>query len=288
MSDIERLLRAPADELERHEKYKVHLEAWEGPYDLLLQVIEDQNLSLLDLDISKLLEHYLIYLENLKVVDIDEAGEFLVVAATLAQIKSKLLLPKEEVPAEEQEKDPREDLVRYLMEYQKIKAAAELLGERPVLGRDVFVKGAKEVFEGVEGEGRGTLFQLVKGFQKAIRDLGSQTTMSFSVEPVSVSDRMHQIFAECSERRELSFAEVLAGANSKVYVIASFLGVLELVRLKKIRLFASADGENLFLRIVDGAVDNVSESEFDEHAEAPAEGGETAEASSTTEAGASA
>src|SRR5690349_13907863 len=129
----QQLVRAEAEILGPQEKYQVTLPAWTGPYDVLLQVIDEQDLNLLDLDISILLEHYLEFIRTSEHINLDEAGEFLVVAATLAQIKSKLLLPKEEGPQEEEEKDPREDLVRYLMEYQKIKQAAELLKDRPLL-----------------------------------------------------------------------------------------------------------------------------------------------------------
>ncbi len=269
MSAERELLRAPEEDLQKQEKYQVQLQTWTGPYDILLQVIDDQDLDLFDLDISKLLEHYLVYLESLSIIDIDEAGEFLVVAATLAQIKSKLLLPKEETAVEVEEKDPREDLVRYLMEYQKIKAAAELLGERPVLGRDVFVKGNKETFEGIEAEGKGTLFQLVKGFQKAMRDLGAQTPMAFTVEAVSVSERFQDIFNELKSRRELEFADIIGLSPSKTYLIASFLALLELARLKKIKIYGAVDGDGLFIRIVEGAEFGDVHSEFDVNQNAP-------------------
>jgi segregation and condensation protein A len=257
------LLRAPEEEHIITPKYQVSLPAWTGPYDVLLQVIEEQRLNLLDLDISTLLEHYLIYIQNTPAIDIDEAGEFLLVAATLAQIKSKLLLPKEET-VEEEEKDPREDLVRYLMEYQKIKQAAELLGERPLLGRDVFLKGARETFEGAEGEGKGTLFQLVRGFQKALRDIQSQEPMEFAAEPISVSERLKEIFHELKNRKELEFTDLIGPSPTKIYLIINFLAILELVRLKKIKFFQGTNS-GLYFRMVEGAhEEDLMESEFDQ------------------------
>lgn len=259
------LVRAQAEEVITTEKYQVTLSDWTGPFDVLLQIIDEKELNLLDLDISKLLDAYLEYLETAAHIDIDEAGEFLVVAATLAQIKSKLLLPKEETPNEEEEKDPREELVRYLIEYQKIKQAAELLKDRPLLGRDVFVKGVREHFEGAEGEGRGQLFQLVRGFQKALRDLNAQIPMQLTTEVVAVSDRLNDIFHELKDRREMEFSEVFAGGMSKVYVVASFLAVLELVRLKKVKIYTS-ETFGLFLRMVEGAEVGVDvHSEFDDN-----------------------
>lgn len=247
-----------------NDKYQVSLPSWTGPYDILLQVIDDQQMNLLDLDISILLEHYLAYLEALEVINLDEAGEFLVVAASLAQIKSKLLLPKEDGPVEEEEKDPREDLVRYLMEYQKIKAAAELLKDRPLLGRDVFTKGAREQFEGVLGEGRGTLYQLVRGFQNVMRELKAEAGYAVQMEEVNVSERLHEIFIMLKDARELDFAQVLAERRTKVAVIASFLATLELVRLKKVKIYQNSPDSPLYLRLVEGAEDDISvHSEFD-------------------------
>ena len=257
------LLRAPPLEAASQAKFQVTLPDWSGPYDILLQVIDDQKLNLLDLDISVLLDHYLLYIENLKSIDIDEAGEFLVVAATLAQIKSKLLLPKEETPDEE-EKDPREDLVRYLLEYQKIKQAAELLAGRPLLGRDVFLKGTKEVFEGAEAEGRGTLFQLVRGFQKALLDVKASQPMELLGEAVSVADRLKEVFTELRSRKELEFSDLIGVSYTKTYLIATFLALLELVRLKKIKLFQGVENGGLYFRMVDGASEeDLVESEFD-------------------------
>lgn len=260
----EELKRAVDEEQLSHEKYQVAISDWSGPYDILLQVIDEKQLNLLDLDISALLEGYLDHLSKSPHIDVEEAGEFLVVGATLAQIKSKLLLPQEEKP-EEEEKDPREELARYLMEYQRIKKAAMLLGERPVLGRDVFLKGARESFDGAEAEGSGSLFQLVKGFQKVLREIKAQTPMAFEREEVPVSQRLLEVFRMVRDQKEIDFAETLRGATSKTFVVVTFLSILELVRLKKIRLFQMEDRSTIFLRFVEGASDeDVLKSEFDD------------------------
>jgi len=261
---IEELKRAIDETQASHEPYQVSIPDWTGPFDILLQVIDEKQLNLLDLDIAALLEGYLGHLQNSPHIDVEEAGEFLVVGATLAQIKSKLLLPQEEKP-EEEEKDPREELVRYLMEYQKIKQAAAMLGERPVLGRDVFLKGARETFEGVEGEGSGSLFQLVKGFQKVLREVSAQTPMEFTREEVSVSQRLLDIFRMVRDHKEIDFSETLKGGLTKTFVVVTFLSILELVRLKKIRLAQLEDKSKIFLRFVEGASDeDVLKSEFDQ------------------------
>lgn len=235
------------------EKFQVQLGEWTGPYDLILKVIDEQELDLFDLDISKLLEHYLSYLEELKEIDIDEVGDFLVVAATLAQIKSKMLLPKDEIEQLEEEEDPREKLVRYLQEYQRIKKFADELRERPLLNRDVFAKGLSERFEGIEAEGRGTLFQLVKGFQKALARARSDEEFSVEQEEVSVAERFQEILDLLKERAELSFDDLLPSGRGKSYLIASFLAVLELVRLREVILFQRGPVEAIFLeRVVEG------------------------------------
>lgn len=275
---IEQLLKAQDDESQHHEKYQVTLGDWVGPYDVLLQVIQDQELNLLDLNISVLLDHYLEYIEKMPEMDINEASEFLVVAASLAQIKSKLLLPKDEVEEEEQEEDPRQQLVDYLLEYQKIKKVAQELRERPLLGRDVFVKGGRESFPAIEAEGHGKLFQLVKGFQKAIERAGNQKEFEISVEEVSVADRFHEIFRLVSVEKEVLFDDLLPAGSSKVYLIASFLAVLEMIRMKKARVLQRDQGERIFIVYKEGATDDdVVHSEFDappSESEEPTEGAE--------------
>jgi len=254
-------------------KFECDLPGWHGPYDLILQVIDDQQLSLLDLDISVLLEHYLKYFEALSFVDIDEAGEFLVVAATLAQIKSKMLLPPEEgEKVEEEEIDPRAELVRYLQEYQRFKQAAQSLQDRPLLGRDVFAKGGRESFEGLEGEGRGQLFQLVKGFQKAWIRTETRNTYQIEQEEISVSERFREIFKDLKARTQLTFEEILPAARGRLFIIATFLAVLELVRMKKLRISQAEIGESLFLNFIEGSADDdMIHSEFDESVDANAE-----------------
>jgi len=257
---------AEAESLVVTEKFTVVLPQWTGPYDLLLQVIQEQNLNLFDLNISVLLDHYLQYLEQLEAIDIDEAGEFVVVAATLAQIKSKMLLPVDpNEKTEEEEEDPRAELVRYLIEYQKIKQAADQLRDRPLLGRDVFVKGAREEFEGLESEGHGKLFQLVKGFQKALARADIQLPFEVEMEDVSVSDRFQEVFSRVQIQKEVCFDDFLPSGRSKSYLIASFLAVLELVRMKKISILQRIIDGPLFLIYREGATsEDVVHSEFDE------------------------
>jgi len=262
---VEDLIRVQEEAVSATEKFQVELPQWTGPYDLLLKVIDEQNLNLLDLNIVILLQHYLEYLDQLDVVNLDEAGDFLVVGATLAQIKSKMLLPEEEREAEEEEEDPRAQLVHYLMEYQKIKKAAEELKERPLLGRDVFVKGMPELFQGAEGEGHGTLFQLVKGLQKALKRNLVDQKFEIEQEEVSVSERFQEVFKRIREENEASFDSFFPPNKGKSFLIATFLAVLELVRMKKIRILQRESHSDIFLIYQPGATsEDVIHSEFDE------------------------
>lgn len=265
MSKGDSLIKAQEESLVKPEKFQVQISDWHGPYDLLLKIIEEKELNLFDLNISILLEGYLGYLENLSMIDLDDAGEFLVVAATLAQIKSKMLLPKEEKDTEEEEVDPRAELASYLIEYQKIKQAAERLREMPILGRDVFVKGLHEHFEGLDADGRGTLFQLVKGFQKAVKRVEVQQDFQIEMENVSVSERFSDIFSQVKNHKEISFDSLFDETATKIYIISSFLAVLELIRMKKIQIFQREMDGPVFLGFREGATtDDVVHSEFDE------------------------
>lgn len=252
------------------EKYQVKLGDWVGPYDVLLKVIDEKEMDLFDLNISELLFHYLEHIQVLEMIDLDEAGEFLVVGASLAQIKSKMLLPREEQKddEEEDETDPRTELVHYLIEYKKFREAADQLRDRPVLNRDVFLKGAKEQFDGGESEGRGQLFQLVKGFQKAFDRRTQSQSFEVEMEEVSVSERFHEIFQLLLKQSEIEFQSLMPATSSKSYLVASFLAVLELVRLKKIKILQMDSDSHLFLRLVAGASeDDLDHSEFDESAD---------------------
>lgn len=278
---ISRLIRNHDEEFAAAEKYTVHLPQWTGPYDLLLKVIDEQELNLFDLNIFILLDHYLEHLKDLKTIDLDEAGEFILVGATLAQIKSKMLLPVEEKDDEEEEEDPRAKLVQYLLEYQRIKQAADQLRDRPILGRDTFVKGSREVFEALEGEGQGKLFQLVKGFQRALKRATPSAMFEVEQEEVSVSDRFQEIFDLLESKREVSFEAFLPEGRGKVYLIASFLAVLELVRMKKVFVLQRVVDGPLFIRFNEGATgEDVIHSEFDEEVTGDEEESSVSEAQS--------
>lgn len=218
--------------------YSVKTQAFEGPMDLLLHLIKKNEIDIYDIPIADITRQYLDYLEIMKTLNLDVAGEFLVVAATLLHIKSRMLLPVPEEPQQDEE-DPRADLVRQLLEYQSVKEAAFSLDKREILERDVFVRKAfPEEFEveerDVDLEGL-TLFGLIEAFKKVIAELPQETAHEVFAERVSISDKISLILEALDTEDNVSFYDLLKGARSRQDVIVTFLAILELMKLKMIK-----------------------------------------------------
>lgn len=218
--------------------YSVKTQAFEGPLDLLLHLIKKNEIDIYDIPIADITRQYLEYLEIMKTLNLDVAGEFLVVAATLLHIKSRMLLPVPEEPQQDEE-DPRADLVRQLLEYQSIKEAAFSLDKREMLDRDVFVRKAfPEEFEveerDVDLEGL-TLFGLIEAFKKVIAELPEEAAHEVFAERVSISDKISLILEALDTEDNVSFYDLLKGARRRQDVIVTFLAILELMKLKMIK-----------------------------------------------------
>ncbi|MBI4746582.1 MAG: segregation/condensation protein A [Deltaproteobacteria bacterium] len=220
--------------------YSVKLQAFEGPLDLLLHLIKKAEIDIYDIPIADITRQYLDYIEIMKTLNLDVAGEFLVMAATLLHIKSRMLLPVSE-EAEQEEEDPRADLVKQLLEYQNIKEAAFYLDKRDMLERDVFVRrafpeesDAEEQQQGVDLEGV-TLFDLIEAFKKVIADLPEEAAHEVFAERVSMSDKISFILEKISSEDNISFYDLLKGARGRQDVIVTFLAILELMKLKMIK-----------------------------------------------------
>lgn len=206
--------------------------------DLLLHLIKKNEIDIYDIPIADITRQYLEYLEIMKTLNLDVAGEFLVVAATLLHIKSRMLLPVPEEPQQDEE-DPRADLVRQLLEYQSIKEAAFSLDKREMLDRDVFVRKAfPEEFDveerDVDLEGL-TLFGLIEAFKKVIAELPEETAHEVFAERVSISDKISLILEALDTEDNVSFYDLLKGARRRQDVIVTFLAILELIKLKMIK-----------------------------------------------------
>ena len=226
--------------------YKVKLDAFEGPLDLLLYLIRKNEVNIYDIPITLITEQYLAYLEMMQELNLDVAGEFLVMAATLIHIKSRTLLPRPETAATdgEPEEDPRESLVRRLLEHQKYKAAAELLHEREALRSAQYMRPDSSVAEAagedIEPELEVDLFTLLAAFRGVLTRASRREHMALPPEQISIESRIDQLLGRLSETQACGFEDLFAdGDGSRPFMIVTFLALLEMIRLKLIRVVQS-------------------------------------------------
>jgi segregation and condensation protein A len=226
--------------------YHVKLDRFEGPLDLLLHLIRKNELNIYDIPISLITEQYLGYIDLMQEMDLDVAGEFLVMAATLIHIKSRTLLPRPDPSQEDAgpEEDPREALVRRLLEHQKYKAAAELLHDRETLRGAQFGRPdasvARAAGDDYEPELEVDLFSLLAAFKGVLERANRRPHMVLPPEQISIEDRMQQLLSRLSETEACGFEELFEdGDGSRAFMIVTFLAVLEMIRLKLIRVFQS-------------------------------------------------
>ena len=217
--------------------YKVRLEdLFEGPMDLLIHLIRKNELDIYDIPIAMITAQYLQYLEWIKLMNIDLAGEFIVMASTLAQIKSRMLLP---VHAEDDQEDPRLEITRPIVEYLRMKSAAEQLSERNLLGENIFVRNPQraDIVEDAQDEYiKIGLFELIEAFQKILNKIPSDDRMEFTADKISVKDKISQIADILESKGSATFDEVFTDNPTKSDVIVTFLAILEMVKLTLIRL----------------------------------------------------
>ncbi|MBI5968638.1 MAG: segregation/condensation protein A [Deltaproteobacteria bacterium] len=228
--------------------WNVRLEVFEGPLDLLLHLIKKNEINIYDIPIAVITEQYLEYLEMMKSLNLDIAGEFLLMAATLLHIKSKMLLPpaeEEQVEEgqEEKEGDPRAELVRRLVEYQRFKEAALDLTQGSLLDRDVFTRTFFEgkLLEGGEEAltGEATLFDLLEALKKVLQGVPPEEFQEVSLDQLNIKEKIHQIMDRLWGRESLTFNELFAAATPRREIILTFLALLELLRLRLIKVYQS-------------------------------------------------
>jgi len=216
--------------------YKVHLEnLFEGPMDLLIHLIKKNELDIYDIPIALITEQYLEYLKWMKLMNIDFAGEFLVMASTLAQIKSRMLLPVHE---EDDQEDPRLELTRPIVEYLQMKSAAEQLSDRNLLGDNIFARGAhgQEVLADAQDEYVTIgLFELIDAFQKILDKIPGEDRMEFTADRISVKDKISQIVDILEKKGSTTFEELFSDSPDKGEIIVTFLAILEMMKLALIR-----------------------------------------------------
>ncbi|MFA5008331.1 MAG: segregation/condensation protein A [Candidatus Omnitrophota bacterium] len=211
---------------------KIRLDIFEGPLDLLLYLIKKDHLNIYDIPISTVVGQYLQFLELMKFLDINIASEYMVMAATLINIKSKTLLPKEQIP-EAPEEDPREELVKKLLEYEKFKEAAQFLKEKEkerlkYVTRTGSDSQEKEVFL------EASIFDLISAFKSALKDVPRDIFFEIIKDEFTVEQKIHDLLHLFLAKETVSLDELFSSAKSKLEVVVIFLAILELIRLREI------------------------------------------------------
>lgn len=214
--------------------YRIKLEIFEGPIDLLLHLIRKNHFDIFDIPIALITEQYLEYLNMMKTLNLDVAGEFLMMAASLMEIKSKMLLPADEEKSEE-EPDPRSQLVQRLLEYQRYKAAAEELSRRSQLGWHTFTR--KEVNEGTSEEIVDvSIFELIDAFKKVLEKYPSEVVKEIVRDRITVAQKINELIERLKNVEVIQFTDLFRENVELQEVIATFLALLELIRLKLLRV----------------------------------------------------
>jgi len=255
-----------------HDGYNVHLDKFDGPMDLLLHLIRKNELDVCDIQIAVITRQYLDYIKLMKDLNLEVAGDFLVMAATLLQIKSRMLLPLDEPEdGEEEEVDPRAELIRRLIEYQQYKEAGMVIGARALLGREVFVRTCTDPLltaaRSEEGPLEVSLFELVDAFRVLLDRIPAEHFHDVAAaETFSIADCINEILSLLQERDTVQFDDLVRDEFTRERVIVTFLALLELCRLKLIRIFQNGyDGSIWFVpAVVQDVVEDAPELPFHE------------------------
>ena len=219
--------------------YKVKLEVFEGPLDLLLYLIKRDEIDIYDISLERITRQYLEYLQAFKELKIDLAGEFVVMAANLIYLKSRSLLPLDQQPPEEdaEEDDPRWDLIRQLIEYKKFKEAAEQLHARAVQQEKIFTRDGGVIVEAPLRLAEVGIFQLIHAFQNVIKRVEARENLGeIFGERFTVSEKIDIILQRVANGASHRFSDLFSDAAVRVEVVVTFLALLELIRLKQVRV----------------------------------------------------
>jgi len=231
---------------------EIHLANFDGPLDLLLHLIKSNAMDIYDIRMVEITEQYLAIIEQMKQLDLDVAGEFLLMAATLIHIKSRLLLPVSAEVAEDDEEDPRAELVRRLLEYQRYKAAAETLEQLPQLDRDVFAGHflPPEILETEETEDVSIgIYQLAEAFHRLLQQLPVETFHEVIQEPLSVAEYIQIVSKRLAASTRLSFREMFSNRPTRSELVVTFLAILELVKMRMVKIEQAAEFSDIWLSL---------------------------------------
>ncbi len=232
--------------------YKLKLDFFEGPLDLLLYLIKKNDINICDIPIAGITDQYLEYIDMMKMLDLEVVGEFLVMAAVLLHIKSKMLLPPDPNEIEEEELDPRDELVKRLQEYRLFKEIADQLKDKESERQNLFSRRVDdEARQELEDDAKeiyfeATLFDLINAFSAALNKMKEEKFYELTTEEHTVDQKIHEILHTLLKESRVMLTDIFVKAKSKVEMIVSFIAVLELIRLKEIvavqkRLFADIE-----------------------------------------------
>ena len=220
-------------------EYKVQLDVFEGPLDLLLYLIKRDEIDIHDIPIERITTQYMQYLDLMRMLDLNFAGEFLVMAASLMMIKSRMLLPVEDrEDLDEEEDDPRWDLVRQLVEYKKFKDAASHLEDLERLQENVFAREGEGIELGPEPEQSlqdVSIFDLISAFNTALSRVKKDELREIFSDRYTVAEKIDELMEGLRTKKELSFSALVGSMRSRYEMVCTFLAILELIRLKQVR-----------------------------------------------------
>lgn len=241
----------PEDEIEleseeEQQLYRVELDNFEGPLDLLLHLIRQQEIDIYDIPIARVTDQYLRFLDIMRQLDIDVAAEYLVMAATLIQIKSQMLLPSPPVSDEGDElEDPRRDLVEQLLEHEKFKNAAQMLYSREEVELSVWPRGDQEFEEEEKELVSASLFDLVQAFHVMLDRFKDQIVISVEPETITMEQKMQEIRRLLLVSGEFLFSDFFERRLTRRHLVMTLAALLELVRLREVRLFQQGVFEDI-------------------------------------------
>jgi segregation and condensation protein A len=256
--------------------FRVALPNFEGPLDLLLHLIREHRVDIFDIPIALITEKYLEQLERMREIDLDIAGEFLVMAATLGHIKSRLLLPRQEaaqaaesVEALEEQRDPRAELVRRLLDYQKYKDAAEMLAKQDILDRDVFARKvpveAVPIPEEEVGLQEFSVLKLIEALDRVLERLVPKLQHEVVREQVSISEAILEVAEKVrAGGNQASFASLFEGARTRSRIVVTFLAILEMCKRRLLRVSQAQAGEDIILTPNGDALERLVPTEVDD------------------------
>ncbi|MFH0918558.1 MAG: segregation/condensation protein A [Candidatus Omnitrophota bacterium] len=234
--------------------YKIRLDMFEGPLDLLLYLVKKDHLNIYDIPIAKVTQQYLEYINLMQLLDLNIVGEFLVMAATLMQIKSKMLLPAEELAAQEAEEDPRAELVKRLLEYEKFKQIAENLKQREISQQEVFKRpktpdpASSDVSDKPEDKYfEASIFDLISAFSQALKDVPREVFYEVIKDQYTVEQKVHDILHLLLVHTEIKLADLFVKTKSKMEIIVIFLAILELAKMKEIIARQDVEFEDIII-----------------------------------------